>query len=83
MAHTLELPKVVRLLSANLKEELVTVKRITAAAVPILRASAKEPEAPKKPKTGKERYSAEKSKEDEAKASLDPGRSSTVSSPNG
>jgi ferritin-like metal-binding protein YciE len=69
MASTLAMPKIVRLLSSSLKEELAAAKKVSAAAVPILKASATEPEAPKKPKTGKEKYSAKKSKEDEAKAS--------------
>lgn len=75
MANTLKLPKIVKLLSANLKEELAAAKKITAASGPIMKQSAKEPEAPKKPKTGKEEYSAKKSKEDEAKAASDLGQS--------
>jgi ferritin-like metal-binding protein YciE len=75
MANTLKLPKIVKLLSANLKEELGAAKKITAASGPIMKQSAKEPEAPKKPKTGKEEYSAKKSKEDEAKAAPDVGQS--------
>ncbi len=71
MAHTLAMPKIVRLLNSNLKEELAAAKKVTAAALPILRASAKEPETPNKPKTGKEKYSAKKSKKDEAEASRD------------
>ena len=71
MATVLSLPKVVRLLNANLKEELAAAKKITAAGLPILKQSAKEPEAPKKSKTGKEEYSAKKSKEDESKAAKD------------
>ena len=60
MASTLGLAKVVRLLAADLKEELATAKKITAAGGPILKQSAKEPEAPKKPKSGKEQKSAKK-----------------------
>ncbi|HEV2618849.1 MAG TPA: ferritin-like domain-containing protein [Acidobacteriaceae bacterium] len=71
MATTLKMPKAIRLLTANLKEELAAAKKITAAGVGILKQSADEPEAPKKPKTGKEQYSAKKSKEDEAKAAQD------------
>jgi ferritin-like metal-binding protein YciE len=71
MATTLKMPKAIRLLSANLKEELAAAKKITAAGVGILKQSADEPEAPKKPKTGKEQYSAKKSKEDEAEAAPD------------
>jgi ferritin-like metal-binding protein YciE len=71
MATTLSLTKVVKLLSSNLKEEVSAAKKITAAAGPILKQSAKEPEAPKKPKSGQEKYSAKKSKEDEQAASPD------------
>ncbi len=78
MASTLGMPKVVRLLTANLKEELSAAKKITAAATAIMKQSAKEPEAPKKPKTGKEEYSAKKSKEDEAKAAPDFSKSSAA-----
>jgi len=71
MATTLKMPKAIRLLNANLKEELAAAKKVTAAGVGILKQSANEPEAPKKPKTGKEQYSAKKSKEDEAEAAPD------------
>src|SRR5580658_5852853 len=50
MAMTLDEPKVVRLLTANLKEELAAAQKISAAGKPIMKQSAKEPEAPKKPK---------------------------------
>jgi ferritin-like metal-binding protein YciE len=68
MATTLGMPKIAKLLNSNLKEELAAAKKITAAGSPIMKQSAQEPEAPKKPKTGKEQYSAKKSKEDESKA---------------
>ena len=68
MATTLGLTKVVRLLNQNLKEELAAAKKITAAGKPILKQSAAEPETPKPPTSGKEKYSAKKSKEDEKKA---------------
>jgi hypothetical protein len=58
----------VMLLNSKLKEELAAAKKITAAGGPIMKQSAAEPEAAKKPKTGKEKYSAMKSNEDEAKA---------------
>lgn len=77
MATALAMPKVVRLLNSNLKEELAAAKKITAAAIPILKQSAREPEAPKKPKTGKEEYSEKKSKEDESKAAPELGKSSS------
>jgi ferritin-like metal-binding protein YciE len=79
MAIVLGMPKIVKLLSSNLKEELAAAKKITAAGGPILKLSAKEPEAPKQPKTDKEKYSAQKSKEDESKAASDLGASSTAS----
>jgi ferritin-like metal-binding protein YciE len=68
MANTLGLSKVARLLGANLKEELAAAKKISAAAGRILKESSQEPEKPKKPKTGKEKYSAELSREDEKQA---------------
>jgi ferritin-like metal-binding protein YciE len=71
MATSLNMPKVVRLLAANLREELAAAKKITAAGAPIIKKSASEQETPKHPKTGKEKYSAKRSKEDEAKAAPD------------
>src|SRR3984957_6867582 len=56
MATILGMPKVTRLLNSNLKEEVAAAKRITAAGTPIMKQSAQEPEEPKKPKTGKEKY---------------------------
>jgi hypothetical protein len=50
---------------------LAAATKITAAGIPIMRQSAQEPEEPKNPKTAKEKYSAKKSKEDEAKAAPD------------
>ena len=76
MSKTLGLRDVVALLTANLAEELAAAKKIAAAAKPILQASARQPEEPKKPKTGKEKYSAEKSREDEKKAAPDLKKSS-------
>ena len=52
-------------------KEALAAKKISAAAVPILKESARQPEEPKKPKTGKEKYSAQKSREDEKKAAPD------------
>jgi ferritin-like metal-binding protein YciE len=71
MAKTLGLRDMVVLLTANLSEELAAAKKVSAAGVPILKASARQAEEPKKPKTGKEKYSAQKSKEDEKKAAPD------------
>src|SRR6202789_2342188 len=58
MATTLGLSRVVKLLNSNLKEEVSAAKKITIAGGSILKQSALEPEEPKKPKTGKEKYSA-------------------------
>jgi ferritin-like metal-binding protein YciE len=71
MAKTLGLSKVVSLLTENLNEELAAAEKITVVGGPILKQSADEPEKPKKPMSGKEKYSAEKSREDEKKASAD------------
>jgi len=68
MAKVLGLEDVASLLTENLNEELTAAKKVLAAAHPILRASAKQPEEPKKPKSGKEKYSAQKSRDDEKKA---------------
>jgi ferritin-like metal-binding protein YciE len=75
MAKTLGLKDVVSLLTENLNEELSAAKKVLAAAQPILRESAKQPQEPKKPRSGKEKYSAEKSREDEKKAALSLRRS--------
>ena len=71
MAKTLGMSEVVSLLTENLNEELAAAEKITAAAGPILKESAAEPEKPRKALSGKEKYSAEKSREDERKASAD------------
>jgi ferritin-like metal-binding protein YciE len=71
MAKTLGMGDVAALLTQNLNEEVGAAKKITAAAQPIMKASSQQPEEPKKPKTGKEKYSAAKSKEDEKKATPD------------
>jgi ferritin-like metal-binding protein YciE len=71
MAKTLGLSEVAGLLEENLAEEEAAAKKITAAAQPILKASAAQPEEPEGPKSGKEKYSAAKSREDEKKAEPD------------
>jgi ferritin-like metal-binding protein YciE len=69
MSGTLGLKNVSALLTQNLNEEQQAADKILAAAKPILQESAKQPEEEdKKPKTGKEKYSAQKSREDEKKA---------------
>ena len=68
MAKTLGMSEVVGLLTKNLNEELSAADKIMAAAQPILKAAAGEPEQENEPRTGKEKYSDKKSKEDEKKA---------------
>jgi ferritin-like metal-binding protein YciE len=71
MAKALGMTEIASLLTENLEEEVVAAQKITAASALILAKSAGEPETPKKPMSGKEKYSAEKSREDEAKAAPD------------
>jgi ferritin-like metal-binding protein YciE len=68
MAKVLGLSEVAGLLTENLNEEQAAAKKILATAQGILKESASEPEQEKEPKSGKEKYSAKKSKEDEKKA---------------
>ena len=68
MAKILGMGEVAGLLTENLNEEVAAADKILAAAQPILKAAAGEPEQDKEPKTGKEKYSDKKSKEDEKKA---------------
>jgi ferritin-like metal-binding protein YciE len=69
MAKTLGMQDVIDLLTENLNEELAAAAKITEAAKPILLESSEEPEhGKKKPKSAKERYSAQKSREDEKAA---------------
>src|SRR6202142_2397834 len=63
MAKILGMGEVAGLLTENLNEELAAANKILAAAQPILKAAASEPEQDKGPKTGKEKYSEKKSKE--------------------
>jgi ferritin-like metal-binding protein YciE len=68
MAKMLGKSDVASLLSESLNEELAAAQKILAAAQPILKAAAGEPEQDKEPKSGKEKYSEKKSREDEKKA---------------
>jgi len=69
MAKTLGMQDVMDLLTENLNEELAAAAKITEAAKPILLESSQEPEqGKKKPKSAKEKYSAQKSREDEKQA---------------
>ena len=68
MAKTLGMQDVIDLLTENLNEELSAAAKITEAAKPLLLQSAEEPEQKKKPKSAKEKYSAQKSREDEKQA---------------
>jgi ferritin-like metal-binding protein YciE len=69
MAKALGMSEVAGLLTKNLNEELAAADKIMAAVQPILKAAAGEPLQEKESKTGKEKYSDKKSKEDEKKAS--------------
>jgi ferritin-like metal-binding protein YciE len=69
MAKTLGMQDVIDLLTENLNEEMAAAAKITEAAKPILLESSEEPEqGKKKPKSAKEKYSAQKSREDERQA---------------
>src|SRR5580658_6323190 len=69
MADTLGLKDVSVLLATSLNKERQAAEKILAAARPILQESANRPEDEnRKPKTEKEKYSAQKSREDEKKA---------------
>jgi ferritin-like metal-binding protein YciE len=79
LAKALGQRDVVGLLSQNLAEEVAAAKAIFAGTKPLLRAALAqgdptENEEEKKPKTGKEKYSAKKSKDDEKKASSSLGK---------
>lgn len=79
MADTLGLKKISALLTENLNEEMQAAKKIAAAAQPILQEAASQPkEDQKKPKTGKEKYSAQKSRDDEKKAALRPAARGSI-----
>jgi ferritin-like metal-binding protein YciE len=65
MAKTLGMQDVIDLLVQNLDEEMAAAAKITEAAKPILLESAEEPEQRKKPKSVKEKYPGQKSREDE------------------
>ena len=71
MAKALGMGEIASLLSRICKRRSLQRKKIIAAARPILAESAGEPETPKKPMSGKEKYSAEKSRQDEKKAAPD------------
>jgi ferritin-like metal-binding protein YciE len=68
MAEALQMDEAVELLTLTLEEEGSAAEKIRMAAKPILAESAGEPESPKKPKSGKEKYSQKKSVEDERNA---------------
>jgi len=65
MAKTLKMPDVAELLKQNLNEEENAAEKVLAVGQAILTQSAREPESRKGPKSGKEKYSEKKSKEDE------------------
>jgi ferritin-like metal-binding protein YciE len=68
MAKVLGLSDVAALLTENLNEEQTAANKIMSTGQAILKESAAEPEMEKGRKSGKEKYSAKKSKEDEKKA---------------
>ena len=68
MAKTLGMQDVIDLLTENLNQELAAAAKISEAAGPIFTHSSEEPEKGKKPKSAKEKYSAQKSREDEKAA---------------
>ena len=68
MAKVLGLDGVTSLLTESLNEELAAAEMILAVGQPILEAAAQEPQEEEGPKTGKEKYSEKKSKDDEKKA---------------
>ena len=71
MANTLKMSDVVGLLKENLEQEENAAKKVLAVGQAILTQSAREPESRKGPKSGKEKYSAKRSTEDEKKAAPD------------
>ena len=68
MAKTLGMQDIIDLLTKNLNEEMAAAAKISEAAQPIMLESSEEPEKGKKPKSAKEKYSAQKSREDEKAA---------------
>ncbi len=68
MAKILGLSDVAALLNENLNEEVTAAKKILAAGQSILKSAASEPEMKKKAKSAKEKYSSQKSREDERNA---------------
>ena len=68
MSKVLGMEDVTGLLTETLNEETGAAEKILTAGQTILEAAAKEPEEEEGPKTGKEKYSEKKSKEDEKKA---------------
>jgi ferritin-like metal-binding protein YciE len=69
MAKTLGLTDCAGLLRATLAEEEGAAKKLTSASQPLMKSAAAQPEeGDKAPKTGKEKYAAKKSKDDEKEA---------------
>ena len=68
MAKVLDETEIASMLTENLNEELAAADKIRSIAQVILKQAASEPEQDTEPKTGKEKYSDKKSKEDESKA---------------
>jgi len=75
MAKTLGMRECVELLTDNLNEEQAASKKLQAISAPLMKAAARQREDDDDtPKTGKEKYSAKKSKEDERKAQVNKRR---------
>ena len=68
MAKTLGERELVTIPKENLSEEVAAAKKISAVVKPIMKAAASEPEQEEEPKSGKDKYSAKKSIEDEKEA---------------
>ena len=69
MAKTLGLDKIASLLTENLEEEEAAALKLEAVSRPLLKEAATQPGREEtKPKSGKEKYPAQKSREDEKKA---------------
>jgi len=66
MAKALNETEIEAILTENLDEELAAAEKVTSAGQSILKQAAAEPEQDTEPKTGKEKYSDKKSREDES-----------------
>ncbi len=74
MAKALNETEIAAILTANLDEELAAAEKVTSAGQAILKQAAAEPEQDTGPKTGKEKYSDKKSREDESAVAVAVGK---------